>query len=57
MDAFSDCLKTSDCTALQIAKLLIIPFVCLVEKLWLKRTFTSFSIFSIGLVVSGVSIV
>ncbi|KAK9814055.1 hypothetical protein WJX73_010879 [Symbiochloris irregularis] len=41
----------------QVAKLLIIPFVCLVENLWLKRVFSSLAIFSIILVVIGVAIV
>ena len=42
---------------LQIAKLLIIPFVCLVEKFWLGRVFTSSVITSVVVVVIGVSIV
>lgn len=42
---------------LQIAKLLVIPFVCLVEAFWLGRTFSASVIFSIATVVFGVAIV
>ena len=41
----------------QIAKLLIIHFVCLVEKFWLGRVFTSSVITSVVIVVLGVAIV
>ncbi|KAK9807322.1 hypothetical protein WJX73_001596 [Symbiochloris irregularis] len=41
----------------QIAKLLIIPFVCLVEKFWLKRTFSTSVITSVVIVIVGVAIV
>lgn len=41
----------------QIAKLLIIPFVCLVEMFWLKRTFTPPVIASVATVFSGVAVV
>lgn len=41
----------------QIAKLLIIPFVCLVEFLWLRRTFTRPVLCSMLAVVLGVAIV
>lgn len=42
---------------LQIAKLLIIPFVCLVELFWMKRRFTAPVVCSILVVVAGVAIV
>ena len=42
---------------LQIAKLLIIPFVCLVEKFHLGRKFTPSTVTSIIVVVVGVAIV
>ena len=42
---------------LQIAKLLIIPFVCLVEKFWLGRRFTPSVVTAITIVVIGVAIV
>ena len=41
----------------QIAKLLIIPFVCVVEKVWLGKTFSSAIIASVVTVVLGVAIV
>eukprot|EP00798_Chlamydomonas_sp_ICE-L_P031301 gene31301-6449_t len=41
----------------QISKLLIIPFVCLVEGVWLGRKFSFHSIVSIIAVVIGVAIV
>lgn len=41
----------------QVAKLLVIPFVCLVEALWLKRHFRTPIIMSIVVVVVGVGIV
>ncbi len=41
----------------QIAKLLIIPFVCGVEWVWLGRRFTASVIASILVVVVGVAIV
>jgi solute carrier family 35 protein E3 len=41
----------------QIAKLLIIPFVCAVELLWMGRRFTAPILASIGLVIVGVAIV
>ncbi len=41
----------------QIAKLLIIPFVCLVERCWLGRVFTKPVILSVLTVVTGVAIV
>lgn len=41
----------------QIAKLLIIPFVCLVEKFWLGRVFTSSVITSVIIVILGVAVV
>lgn len=41
----------------QIAKLLIIPFVCLVELFWMKRRFTVPVVCSILVVVTGVAIV
>ncbi|KAG2491545.1 hypothetical protein HYH03_010116 [Edaphochlamys debaryana] len=41
----------------QISKLLIIPFVCLVEYLWFKRRFTLMTVLSILVVVAGVAIV
>lgn len=42
---------------MQVAKLLIIPFVCLVEKMWLGREFTSSAVTSILVVILGVTIV
>ena len=41
----------------QIAKLLIIPFVCLVEHFWLSKVFTRSVIGSVLIVVLGVGIV
>jgi solute carrier family 35 protein E3 len=41
----------------QIAKLLIIPFVCIVELVWLKKTFTVPVILSVVTVIAGVAIV
>ena len=41
----------------QIAKLLIIPFVCLVEHFWLGKTFSRSVIVSVVTVVIGVAIV
>ncbi|GFR45742.1 hypothetical protein Agub_g7158 [Astrephomene gubernaculifera] len=41
----------------QISKLLIIPFVCLVEYLWFKRKFTLPTVLCILVVVAGVAIV
>lgn len=48
---------TSSLCNMQIAKLLIIPFVCLVEKFWLGKEFTRGVITSVLVVVSGVAIV
>ena len=42
---------------LQIAKLLIIPFVCGVESVWLGKVFSRSIIASIFTVVAGVAIV
>ena len=42
---------------MQIAKLLIIPFVCLVEHFWLGKTFSRAVIASVVTVVIGVAIV
>lgn len=42
---------------LQIAKLLIIPFVCVVEKFWLGREFSTGVVTSVVTVVTGVAIV
>lgn len=41
----------------QIAKLLIIPFVCLVEKFWLGKEFTRGVVTSVLIVVTGVAVV
>lgn len=41
----------------QVAKLLIIPFVCIVELVWLKKTFTLPVVASVLTVVTGVAIV
>jgi solute carrier family 35 protein E3 len=41
----------------QIAKLLIIPFVCLVELFWMGRRFTTPVVCSILLVILGVAVV
>lgn len=46
----------ASCTA-QIAKLLIIPFVCFIESSFLGRTFTREVLSSIVLVVAGVAVV
>lgn len=49
---------TLQCKSLpQIAKLLIIPFVCLVERLWLQRRFSKPVMASVLVVVLGVAIV
>jgi len=45
------------CLPSQIAKLLIIPFVCLVEHFWLGKTFSRAVIASVVTVVIGVAIV
>ena len=42
---------------MQIAKLLIIPFVCGVESVWLGKVFSRSIIASIFTVVAGVAIV
>eukprot|EP00887_Chlorella_sp_A99_P001053 scaffold14.g1053.t1 len=42
---------------LWIAKLLIIPFVCFVERVYLGRTFSRETVASIGVVVVGVAVV
>lgn len=49
--------QSTDESLLQIAKLLIIPFVCLVELFWLKRRFAAPVVCSILVVVAGVAIV
>ena len=41
----------------QVAKLLVIPFVCMIECWWLKRVFTRPVILSVVLVVAGVAVV
>lgn len=41
----------------QVAKLLIIPFVCIVEFVWLQRSFDTATVASILTVVFGVGIV
>ncbi|MEW5316716.1 MAG: hypothetical protein WDW38_008068 [Sanguina aurantia] len=41
----------------QISKLLIIPFVCLIEYVWLGKKFTTLTTMAIITVVSGVAIV
>lgn len=41
----------------QIAKLLIIPFVCFVERFYLGRVFSRETVASIGVVVTGVAVV
>jgi hypothetical protein len=41
----------------QIAKLLIIPFVCFVERFYLGRTFSREVMMSIMLVITGVAVV
>lgn len=46
-----------DCCATQIAKLLIIPFVCAVEHFWLGKVFSRSVIASVLVVVAGVAIV
>ncbi len=43
--------------ATQISKLLIIPFVCLVEALWFGKRFTLPLVLSILVVVAGVAVV
>ena len=49
-------LRPGACSA-QIAKLLIIPFVCLVERFYLGRVFSREVVASILLVILGVAIV
>ena len=49
-------LTAMDCV-MQIAKLLIIPFVCLVEKFWLGKEFTRGVVTSVLIVVTGVAVV
>ena len=50
--------RTDDSSGqLQIAKLLIIPFVCGVESVWLGKVFSRSVIASIFTVVAGVAIV
>ncbi len=41
----------------QISKLLIIPFVCVVEAVWLKRRYTTAVLASMVVVVFGVGVV
>ena len=41
----------------QVAKLLIIPFVCMVERCWLGRVFSRPVILSMLTVVAGVAVV
>jgi len=41
----------------QVCKLLIIPFVCLVEHFWLGKVFTRSVIASVVTVVIGVAVV
>ena len=41
----------------QVAKLLVIPFVCMIECCWLKRVFTWPVILSMLTVVAGVAVV
>ena len=48
---------TPDFLPLQIAKLLIIPFVCLIERFYMGRTFSNEVLATIGLVVVGVAVV
>ena len=54
-------LRSADCVdgvvRAQIVKLLIIPFVCLVEAFWLGKVFTRNVIASVLVVVTGVAIV
>lgn len=45
------------CVALQVAKLLVIPFVCGVEAVWFKRKFNTATIMSIMAVMVGVATV
>lgn len=41
----------------QIAKLLIIPCVCLIELFWWRKSFTTMELLSISIVTAGVAIV
>jgi hypothetical protein len=41
----------------QVSKLLIIPFVCIVEGVWHRRRYTIWVLCSIFLVVIGVAVV
>lgn len=41
----------------QIAKLSIVPFVCLVERFWLGKHFSRQSLASVATVIVGVAIV
>lgn len=45
------------CPLLQIAKLMVIPFVCCVEFVWMGRRFTSAVVCSILVVIMGVAVV
>ena len=45
------------CACVQIAKLLIIPFVCLIERFYLGRVFSREVVGAILLVICGVAIV
>jgi hypothetical protein len=45
------------CLILQVAKLLVIPFVCGVEAVWFKRRFNTATIMSIMAVMVGVATV
>jgi len=42
---------------LQISKLMIIPFVCVMEAYWMKRKFTLPIIASVVVVIAGVAVV
>lgn len=44
-------------TCLQIAKLLLAPFVCVVEIVWLRKRFPTPVLMCIGVVLVGVAIV
>lgn len=43
--------------AVQVAKLLVIPFVCMVEAVWFNRRFNTATLLSILTVIFGVATV
>jgi hypothetical protein len=54
---FQQCCAAVSLVLPQIAKLLIIPFVCMVEHFWLGKQFSVRVIMSVVTVVVGVGVV